>query len=169
MLKHDRSEQYLVLLTNSDYQNYFCHKYKIESKYLRCLSGSSISRILSFNSLLLRSRSSWAFSALAAWMLFQKASWTLLLFFSALFLASLDNLNLFTLSMKYKTKSIKGFIVSTESSIDFFSFNPEMLNVKMRTFLPSGSSAGAWSSEALGPVYWSLKWIESMASGNLLS
>ena len=67
---------------------------------------------------------------------------TLLLFFSALLLASLDNRNRLTFSIKYKTKSINGFMVSTESSIVFFSFNPEILKVKIRAFFPSGSSTG---------------------------
>ena len=66
------------------------------SSSLRCRSGSSISLIRSLISRRFHSRSSWARSALAAWIDFQKASATLLRFFSALFLASRDRRNLFT-------------------------------------------------------------------------
>ena len=62
------------------------------SSILRCLSGSSISRMRSLSSRRLRSRSSCARSARAAWIDFQKFSATLLRFLSALFFASLETM-----------------------------------------------------------------------------
>ena len=79
---------------------FFRSRRSSRSSSLRCRSGSSISLIRSLISRLFLSRSSWARSALAAWIDFQKASATLLRFFSALFLASRDRRNLLTYNNK---------------------------------------------------------------------
>ena len=42
-------------------------------------------------------------------------------------------------------------MASAESSIDCLSLMPVILKVKISTFLPSGSSAGVWSSGGLTP------------------